>query len=155
MAEYLPKVYERFTADYPDVMAAYTALAERLHGAGPLSARERRLAKLGVAIGRESEGAVPRPQGRGRGHRAGGHPARGGARDLDRRLPGGDGCLRLDQRGSRPGGIGSRSRLVLGGVGLAPRRLRGHGVPHRARGTRPNAHLAPGGGGRGVPYGHG
>lgn len=58
MAEYLPKVYERFTADYPDVMAAYTALAERLHGAGPLSARERRLAKLGVAIGRESEGAV-------------------------------------------------------------------------------------------------
>lgn len=58
MADYLPKVYERFTADYPDVMAAYTALAERLHGAGPLSARERRLTKLGVAIGRESEGAV-------------------------------------------------------------------------------------------------
>lgn len=58
MAEYLPKVYERFTADYPGVMAAYTALAEHLHGAGPLTARERRLAKLGVAIGRESEGAV-------------------------------------------------------------------------------------------------
>lgn len=58
MAEYLPKVYERFTTDYPDVIAAYTALAERLHGAGPLTARERRLAKLGVAIGRESEGAV-------------------------------------------------------------------------------------------------
>jgi 4-carboxymuconolactone decarboxylase len=33
-------------------------LAERLHEAGPLSARERRLAKLGIAIGRESEGAV-------------------------------------------------------------------------------------------------
>ncbi len=58
MADYLPKVYERFTADYPDVMAAYTALAERLHGSGPLTARERRLTKLGVAIGRESDGAV-------------------------------------------------------------------------------------------------
>ena len=29
-----------------------------LHEAGPLSARERRLAKIGIAIGRESEGGV-------------------------------------------------------------------------------------------------
>jgi hypothetical protein len=57
MGGYLPQVFERFGADYPAVMEAFRGLAERLHEAGPLSARERRLAKLGVAIGRESEGA--------------------------------------------------------------------------------------------------
>jgi alkylhydroperoxidase/carboxymuconolactone decarboxylase family protein YurZ len=39
-------------------MSAYTALAEQLHAAGPLSARERRLAKLGIAIGEQSQGGV-------------------------------------------------------------------------------------------------
>jgi alkylhydroperoxidase/carboxymuconolactone decarboxylase family protein YurZ len=58
MPEYLPGIYQRFSGDYPDVMQAFTALAERLHAAGPLTSRERRLAKLGVAIGAESEGAV-------------------------------------------------------------------------------------------------
>lgn len=58
MSEYLPEVYERFKADYPEVMAAYDALAERLHASGPMSARERRIAKLGIAIGEASEGAV-------------------------------------------------------------------------------------------------
>ncbi|MEX2557687.1 MAG: carboxymuconolactone decarboxylase family protein [Actinomycetota bacterium] len=58
MAEYLPEVYKRFEKDFPDVMEAYGALADRLHAAGPLSQRERRLAKLGVAVGGESEGAV-------------------------------------------------------------------------------------------------
>jgi len=50
--------FERFGSDYPAVMEAFRGLAERLHEAGPLSARERRLAKLGIAIGRESEGGV-------------------------------------------------------------------------------------------------
>ena len=58
MAEYLPEVFKRFEKDYPEVMSAYGTLADRLHGAGPLSPRERRLAKLGVAVGGESEGAV-------------------------------------------------------------------------------------------------
>ncbi len=58
MSNYLPDVYQRFSADYPEVMAAFTSLAERLHDAGPLSGRERRLAKLGIAIGAEAEGAV-------------------------------------------------------------------------------------------------
>lgn len=58
MTEYLPEVYRRFTADYPAVMQAYTALSERLHEAGPLPTRERRLAKLGIAVGAGSEGAV-------------------------------------------------------------------------------------------------
>jgi len=55
---YLPQVFQRFGAEYPDVMKAYVDLANSAHEAGPLSARERRLAKLGIAIGRESEGGV-------------------------------------------------------------------------------------------------
>ena len=51
MGGYLPQVFERFGSDYPAVMEAFRGLAERLHEAGPLSARERRLAKLGIAIG--------------------------------------------------------------------------------------------------------
>src|SRR5436309_9574952 len=58
MGKYLPQVFERFGAEYPAVMEAYRGLAERLHEAGSLSARERRLAKLGIAVGRESEGGV-------------------------------------------------------------------------------------------------
>jgi alkylhydroperoxidase/carboxymuconolactone decarboxylase family protein YurZ len=58
MGEYLPQVYERFGVEYAEVMDAYRTLAERLHAAGPLSGRERRLAKLGIATGRESEGGV-------------------------------------------------------------------------------------------------
>ena len=100
MGGYLPQVFERFGSDYPAVMEAYRGLAERLHEAGPLSARERRLAKLGIAIGRESEGGVRSHARKAlfRGHRARGHPACGAARYLDRGLPGRDGCLRLDQR---------------------------------------------------------
>src|SRR6266542_4132360 len=64
MGGYLPQVFERFSSDYPAVMEAYWGLAERLHEAGPLSARERRLAKLGIAIGRESEGASGLTPGR-------------------------------------------------------------------------------------------
>jgi alkylhydroperoxidase/carboxymuconolactone decarboxylase family protein YurZ len=58
MSKYLPEVYRRFQADYPHVMAAYDALADRLHNAGPLTDRERRIAKLGIAIGTGSEGAA-------------------------------------------------------------------------------------------------
>ena len=39
MGGYLPQVFERFGADYPGVMEAFRGLAERLHEAGPLSAR--------------------------------------------------------------------------------------------------------------------
>lgn len=55
---YLPDVFRRFGSEYPEVEQAYEALAERLHAAGPLSDRERRLAKLGIAVGRGSEGGV-------------------------------------------------------------------------------------------------
>jgi alkylhydroperoxidase/carboxymuconolactone decarboxylase family protein YurZ len=58
MSEYLPEVYERFGSEFPDVMTAFRQLADSLHAAGPLSQRERRLIKLGIAIGQESEGGV-------------------------------------------------------------------------------------------------
>lgn len=58
MDGYLPAVFRRFEEDHPAVMEAFRALADRLHEAGPLTDRERRLAKLGIAIGRESEGGV-------------------------------------------------------------------------------------------------
>jgi alkylhydroperoxidase/carboxymuconolactone decarboxylase family protein YurZ len=58
MSQYLPQVYGRFGDAYPEVMGAFDALAQRLNEAGPLSEREYRLVKLGIAIGRGSEGAV-------------------------------------------------------------------------------------------------
>jgi hypothetical protein len=76
MTTYLPEIYERFSAEFPSVMTAYTALAEQLHAAGPLSARERRLAKLGIAIGEQSQGGVRShaPEGARGGDRTGGYP---------------------------------------------------------------------------------
>jgi alkylhydroperoxidase/carboxymuconolactone decarboxylase family protein YurZ len=55
---YLPEIYERFRADFPDVAAAYDALSGTLHEAGPLDQRTRRLVKLGIAVGAEAEGGV-------------------------------------------------------------------------------------------------
>src|SRR5262245_29630121 len=56
--DHLPDVYKRFADDYPSVMQAFSELSSALHASGPLSDRERRLVKLGIAIGGESEGAV-------------------------------------------------------------------------------------------------
>ena len=64
MTIYLPEIYERFSAEFPSVMSAYTALAEQLHAAGPLSARERRLAKLGIASGNSPREECRRTPGR-------------------------------------------------------------------------------------------
>ncbi len=57
-ATYLPRVYLEFREVYPGVAATYDALAEACHAAGPLSVREQRLVKLGIAVGLSSEGAV-------------------------------------------------------------------------------------------------
>ncbi len=55
---YLPDVYKRFTRDHPDVARQFDELAERCHTSGPLDDRTRRLVKLGIAVGLNSEGAV-------------------------------------------------------------------------------------------------
>jgi len=58
MTDYLPDVYQQFGARFPAVKEAFDALGAAEHEAGPLSERERRLVKLGIAVGAESEGAV-------------------------------------------------------------------------------------------------
>lgn len=58
MTDHLPDVYTRFRRDHPDVAAAQDRLAEAVAAAGPLTDRELRLVKLGIAIGALAEGSV-------------------------------------------------------------------------------------------------
>ncbi len=58
MTDYLPGVYQQFSHRFPAVKEAFDALGAAEHEAGPLSEKERRLIKLGIAVGAESEGAV-------------------------------------------------------------------------------------------------
>jgi alkylhydroperoxidase/carboxymuconolactone decarboxylase family protein YurZ len=55
---YLPDIYRELRAAHAEVMAAYDQLAVACRDAGPLSAREQRWVKLGIAIGMSSEGGV-------------------------------------------------------------------------------------------------
>lgn len=55
---YLPGIYREFKQQYPEVFKAYDALAASCHQWGPLDARARRLVKLGIAIGLNSDGGV-------------------------------------------------------------------------------------------------
>jgi len=58
LTDYLPGVHKRFEHRFPAVKEAFDALGAAEHEAGPLGEKERRLVKLGVAVGAESEGAV-------------------------------------------------------------------------------------------------
>lgn len=58
MPDYLPDVYLTFRERFPDVASATDHLGAALDDAGPLDARERRLVKLGIAIGALADGAV-------------------------------------------------------------------------------------------------
>jgi 4-carboxymuconolactone decarboxylase len=58
MTDYLPNVYQKFEHRYPVLKEAFDALGAAEHEAGPLGEKERRLVKLGIAVGAESEGAV-------------------------------------------------------------------------------------------------
>jgi 4-carboxymuconolactone decarboxylase len=55
---YLPEVYKDFIKQYPDVNKSYDSLANICHKSGPLDKKTRRLIKLGVSIGLNSEGGV-------------------------------------------------------------------------------------------------
>ena len=55
---YLPDVYKDFIKQYPDIQKHYDALANSCHKAGPLDKKSRRLIKLGISIGMNSEGGV-------------------------------------------------------------------------------------------------
>lgn len=56
--EYLPDVYVRFRARFPEVAAAVDRLGEKAATTGPLDERAQRLVKLGIAVGAMAEGAV-------------------------------------------------------------------------------------------------
>lgn len=56
--EYLPRVYRDLRADNPGIAQAYDALGGACRQAGPLSDRDQRLVKLGIAVGLSSEGGV-------------------------------------------------------------------------------------------------
>ena len=58
MERKLPSHFLRFKESHPEVHRAFEELGKRVHDGGPLSERERRLVKLGIAIGVNTEGAV-------------------------------------------------------------------------------------------------
>jgi alkylhydroperoxidase/carboxymuconolactone decarboxylase family protein YurZ len=58
MDEYLPDVYTAFRTRHGAVASGLDDLASTIDSAGPLDERSQRLVKLGIAIGRGSEGAV-------------------------------------------------------------------------------------------------
>jgi 4-carboxymuconolactone decarboxylase len=55
---YLPDVYKEFQQQFPEIAKSYDELALKCHGWGPLNEKTRRLIKLGIAIGLNSEGGV-------------------------------------------------------------------------------------------------
>jgi 4-carboxymuconolactone decarboxylase len=55
---YLPDVYKDFIKQYPDIQKHYDELANSCHKAGPLDKKSRRLIKLGISIGMNTEGGV-------------------------------------------------------------------------------------------------
>ena len=55
---YLPEVYQDFQRKFPEIAKAYDDLAVKCHSGGPLDEKTRRLIKLGVSIGLNSEGGV-------------------------------------------------------------------------------------------------
>lgn len=58
MDEQLPGHIQRFMQQQPEISRAFQELGRRVHETGPLGERERRLVKLGIAIGTGTEGGV-------------------------------------------------------------------------------------------------
>ena len=55
---YLPRVYRDLRTENRGIAEAYDALGDACRRAGPLSERDQRLVKLGIAIGLSSEDGV-------------------------------------------------------------------------------------------------
>ena len=54
----IPKRFQKFTKDYPNVAKAYEVLGEAVHASGPLDEKTRALLKLAISTGARLEGAV-------------------------------------------------------------------------------------------------
>ncbi|OQX08679.1 MAG: alkylhydroperoxidase [Desulfobulbaceae bacterium A2] len=55
---YLPKTYESFAAQFPEIQKKYQELGQACRELGPLDAKTQNLIKLGIAIGANSRGGV-------------------------------------------------------------------------------------------------
>lgn len=55
---YLPKIYEKFSQKYPDIVKQYQQLGKSCRESGPLEPKYQDLVNLGIAIGANSRGAV-------------------------------------------------------------------------------------------------
>ncbi len=55
---YLPKIYESFSDEFPEVFKEYNQLGKTCRDAGPLEQKVQDLIKLGIAVGANSKGAV-------------------------------------------------------------------------------------------------
>ena len=55
---YLPKIYERFQEEFPEVFKDYNQLGVSTREAGPLDEKTQNLVKLGIAVGANSRGGV-------------------------------------------------------------------------------------------------
>ena len=54
----LPAPYRHIREEFPEVAAAYDALGDAIHEAGPLDTKTRQLIKLAMSVGGRLEGAV-------------------------------------------------------------------------------------------------
>ncbi len=54
----LPKPFRRFLQRYPEVEKAHMELSLTINRQGPLGERERRLVRLGIAVGQQSQGGI-------------------------------------------------------------------------------------------------
>ena len=55
---YLPKIYEKFSDKFPEVVKDFKQLGQTCREAGPLDQKSQDLIKLGIAIGANSRGGV-------------------------------------------------------------------------------------------------
>ena len=55
---YLPKIYEKFSQKYPDIVKDYQQLGKSCRESGPLDQKCQDLVNLGIAIGANSRGSV-------------------------------------------------------------------------------------------------
>jgi len=54
----IPKRYQEFTEEFPQVAKSYEELGDAVHAAGPLDEKTRALIKLAISTGARLEGAV-------------------------------------------------------------------------------------------------
>ena len=55
---YLPKPYESFAKQFPEILTQYQTLSKTCREIGPLDTKSQNLVKLGIAMGANSRGGV-------------------------------------------------------------------------------------------------